>query len=132
MPVETFTPSTGSPSQIHYRQAIAPHYLRGSFAEDTVTHDFVADARGKGHFSVAVTTTGTSTYLASIYGIHESTATVGDIGAFAISTGNFVTSTGWYAVIDDPFPFYLLRVQTSDTQDSATPTIRAYGDFSAF
>ena len=132
MPVETFAPSTGSASQIHYRQAISPHYLRGTFAEDTENHDFVADARGKGRLSVAVATTGTSTYLFSLYGMHESTATVGGVGVFPISTGLAVTSTGFYETVNDPFPFYLLRVQTGTTGDAATPTLTIYGNFSAY
>lgn len=132
MPVETFTPSTSATPKAHYRQVISPHYLRGSFTEDTLNHDFVADAQGKGRFTIAVATTGTSTYLASVYGMHDSTFTVGALGVFPISTGLLVTSTGFYETVADPFPYYLVRITTSDTGDTATPTISVFGNFSAY
>lgn len=135
MPTESFGPSTESPSMIKESQAIIPHYLRGSFAHDTATHDFIADARGKGRFVIAADTTNTSTYTITIYGRHNNTTDgpsargVFNIGAITFTSTN---STGAYQVVNDPFPFYLIRVQSSDTSVGSTGVVDLYGNFSAF
>ena len=138
MPVEDLFPSTLAPITIRDSQAIMPVFLRGTFtSDDTDTHDFVGDGRGKGRLSVSLHTTGTSTYSITVYGMHQSTATVGADGVFAITTFT-VASTGAdssslaLSTITDPFPFYLASIIKSDTAETTNPTISVYMNFSAF
>ena len=138
MPTESFASSSLAPVDIHYRQAISPNFLRGSFTHDTANHDFIADGRGKGRFSVCVDTTNTSSYSVTIYGRHDN-ATDGPtvlgvftIGSFATPVTSTNSSTGGYETIADPFPFYLVRIQSSDTSVGSVGSVTCYVDFSAF
>ena len=137
MPTESFINSTSAPNDIHYRQAISPNYLRGSFTHDTANHDFLADGRGKGRFSVCIDTTNGSSYTCTVYGRHDFT-TDGPtaLGVFTIGTVGPVTatnsSTGGYETVADPFPFYLVRIQSSDTSVGSTGSVTLFIDFSAF
>ena len=82
-------------------------------------------------------TTGTSTYTISIYGQHSSTSVVGDNDNFLIhsmaiaSTVPDTTGLG-FQTVTDPFPFYLTRVQKTDTLETSDPNNQLYMNFLAF
>ena len=136
MPTEQFSPTTSAPNDISYKQAEIPSFLRASFTHDTQNHDVISDGRGKGRFSICVDTTNGSTYTVTVYGRHDS-ATDGPtalgvftIGSFTVTSTN--SSTGGYETVADPFPFYLIRVQSSDTSVGSTGSIFVFQDFAAF
>ena len=134
MPVETFITDTGVPS-VHYRQSIQPVYLRGNFVfDDTSFHDFQIDARGKGRMTIFVDIgDNTVDKTLRLYGMHDSTNTVGDDGVSQIGSDVTITSTNLgygYETNNDPFPFFLVRV----VSDTASPTSsgQVYVNLSAF
>ena len=136
MPTESFASSTLAPNDISYRQAEIPSFLRGTFTHDTATHDFLSDGRGKGRFSICVDTTNGSSYTVTVYGRHDFTTDgptalgVFTIGTFTMTSTN--SSTGGYETVADPFPFYLVRVQSSDTSVGSTGSVFVYQDFAAY
>lgn len=137
MAVENLFPDSTSPNDIRSDQPFMPSFLRGTFAgDDTGNHDFIGDGRGKGRLTVAFHTTGTSTYTISIYGQHSTGSTPGDddnffIGSFVSTSSGPDSTAGGYETVADPFPFYMARIQKSDTLDQS-PTNAVYMNFSAF
>ena len=83
--VETLT----NTNNLHYRQAISPDYYSGTFViNDTDNHDFVVDTKGKSVITVVMdVSTSDQTVTTTAYGMHSSSATVGDTGVVAIDGG---------------------------------------------
>jgi len=138
MTIETLSPDSTAPNNIRATQPAMPSFVRGTFlGDDTDNHDFIADGRGKGRLTVAFHTTGTSTYTISMYGQHSTGSTPGDddnffIGSFSAFSSGADTTAGGYETIADPFPFYMARIQKTDTADASAPTNTVYLNFSAF
>ena len=133
MTVETVSTNTNA-SQIHYRQVIVPSYVTGSYVvNDTDSHDFKIDGRGKGRLSVVLdVSTSDETQTVTVYGMHTEGADVGDegvvsIGSFTVTDANDIG----YETINDPFPFYLVRCVSAGSA-SGTPTATLYGNFHSF
>ncbi len=132
MTVETVGP-LGSTVGSH-RQAELPNYLTGTFViNDSDAHDFKVDARGKGRMSVVVDNPGDQTLTVEVYGMHSIGADVDDVGVVQIGSSFTVTDADeiGYETVNDPFPFYLIRV-TSAGAATASPTCTVYVDLSAF
>lgn len=119
--------------QVQYRQVVAPNYVSGTFvADDTDNHDFRADGRGKGRLTVSVDNPSDKDLTVTVYGAQTATAEVADaatkqIGSFTATNANGAKN---YETINDPFPFYLVRLAASVTPDGSTVTL--YTNFSAF
>ena len=135
---ESFSPTTSAPS-VSYRQSISPHFMYGTFIKnDTFNHEFVVDGRGKSWLTVGVWSTGGSSWIATVYGMHNSTSLVGTVGVFQIAGGGFTSTgiSGNYNVISDPFPFYRLRFQNGTTATDSTTapgvSVYVYADCTAF
>ena len=122
-------------SQVHYRQAISPGHLQGSFAgDDTDSHDFKVDARGKSRLNVFVENPCNQNATVAIYGMHSATATVGDVGVKQIGSSLTVNAaTNGYQQSTTAFPYYLVRVSfgVAPTDEPAL-TVRVYMDLLAF
>jgi len=118
---------------VSYRQSQMPFYVYGEFtADDTDHHALKVDGRGKGRLTVAVDNPTNKSVTITFYGMHTSTGEVGDTGVFAIPGAGLTvaaTSSG-YETINDPFPYYLVRIKPSDVGDGKVITV--YIDFSAF
>jgi hypothetical protein len=115
-----------------YRQVIKPSYVKGTYtADDTDNHDFRADGRGKGRYTVQVDNPSNRVVTLDVYGAPDITAEVGDADVLQIGSQQSVSTTsGIYETVNDPFPFYLFRLTSSVTGDSTT--ISLYVHFSAF
>jgi len=117
------------------RVAIINNPLKGSFvADDTDNHDYPVASIGKGRMTVALDNQANQDATVTIYGMHDDAGTVGDIGTFLI--GSFTVTAlndKGYEVINDPFPFYLIRVAYGVTPtDDPKKTTTVYMDLFAF
>lgn len=120
--------------QVPYRAATSPNYISGSFtAEDDDNHDAKIDARGKGRMSVACNNPANQDATVTVYGMHTSDGSVGDAGVFEIGSFTANSADKEYETINDPFPWYLIRVNyaVAPTDDPAE-TCKLYVNFSAF
>ena len=131
--VETLT----NTNNVHYRQAISPDYYSGTFViNDTDNHDFVVDTKGKSVITVVMdVSTSDQTVTTTAYGMHSSSATVGDTGVVAIDGGAIDSGTTDGEDIDylnivttgsagGIFPYYLFRcVAAGAATGSPTATI---------
>jgi hypothetical protein len=133
MPLETLSENPTA-EDIHYRQAVAPKSMRGSFViDDTDTHWFVADARGKGRLSVVVDIGGsTQSMTVGLYGMPDDTLQVGDTGVVQIGANFTVPSASIaYETANDPFPFFLVRC-LSGAADAGNSTCFMWLHMAAF
>ncbi len=120
---------------VHYRQANAPSYVKGSTsAQNTDNHDLKVDGRGKGRMAVFVDNLPNKEVTISVYGSQRLAGAVGDsdvkqIGAsFAVSA-----ASNDYETVNDPFPFYLIRAKYAVAPDDATAkALTIYVNISAF
>ena len=122
MTVETLSPLD---LNVHYRQAIRPNHLSGSFAgDDQDNHDFVWEARGKSVVSFAINNATDKQMTWALYGMHASNGTVGDAGTFSIDSGTTAaggqTDEGY---IGYNYPYFLLRCSFSATPDGSTVNV---------
>lgn len=115
MVTETLSVISGLPGS--HRQAILPHSMKVAYTGDDVfNHDMVFAGLGKGHLTIAIDNAPNKALTWALYGMHASTETIGDAGAFPIATAQAVTAAGkGYEVCADAFPWYLLRVTQDDT-----------------
>ncbi len=129
--VESLSPTA---FETHYRQAIAPTYLTGSFlGDDADNHDFKFKAGGKGRMTIAVSNPCNQALTAVLYGMHVATGTVGDAGTHLIGTIAVTAAGTNYDVANDPYPYYLVRV-THALAPTDTPkvTVNVYVTLSAY
>ena len=115
MVAETLTKITGLPAS--HRLAILPSSLKVAYTgDDVLGHDMVFAGFGKGHLTIAIDNAPNKGLTWALYGLHASTDTVGDVGAFPIATAQAIAlASKGYEVCADAFPFYLLRVTQDDT-----------------
>ncbi len=119
---------------VSYRQAVAPSYLTGSFVvNDTDSHTWKIDGRGKGRLTVAVDNLGSDQVVTvSVYGSHSITAAVGGSGVMQIGSSFTVgTTSAGYETVNDPFPFYIVVIVAAGAATNS-PTDTVWMDFSAF
>lgn len=116
-------------SEIGKNQVAMPNYLTGSFVgDDADNHDFKMSGRGKGRMSVTVRNPTDKEATVTLYGAHSATADVGDEGVVEIGgsgEGSFTVAAGAteYQVVNDPFPFYIVRVVLGAGPDGSTVTM---------
>lgn len=117
MVVETLAIISSLPAS--HRQIILPDSRKVAYTgDDILAHDVVFAGRGKGWLTIAIDNAPNKALTWALYGLHASTDTVGDVGAFPIATAQAIAlASKGYEVSADAFPWYLLRV----TQD-VTPT----------
>lgn len=117
-------------------KAQMPFYMTGSFVgNDTDNHSFKIDSVGKSKFTIAVDNATDKTVTITVFGMHSSTAEVGDTGVFPIAAAGFAVTTGTigYGTNSDIFPWYLIRAKFADTPtDSPSEEVTLYISFSAY
>ncbi len=113
-----------------HRQAILPNNLSATFtADDTDNHDYRAAGKGKGRLSVAVNNPANQSLTVTIYGAHSATGEVGDAGTFSIGSFTVANATQGYETVNDPFPWYIIRVAYGVTPtDDPKKTCSVYAD----
>lgn len=128
MAQETASPSTTAPNNILGDQTLAPSYLTGTFlSDDTDNHDFAVDGRGKSKITLAISTTGTSSYNAIIYGAPAANSTVGVTGVIQVTSTANLSDGGILNGSSGVFPFYIARLQKSNTgEDGSAITVSVY------
>lgn len=131
--VETLSDSRNT--VVPYRQVISPAHYSGTFViNDTDNHDFVIDMKGKNVVTAVLdVSTSDQTVTVTTYGMHSSSATVGDTGVVAIDGGGFSTTDGedidylnivTTASTGGQFPYYLFRcVPAGAATNSPTATL---------
>ena len=117
-----------------HRTATIPNALTGSFAtQNTNNNEFKLSALGKGRLAIAVDNAPNKSLVVVVYGMHAIGAAVGDAGVFQIGTWTVPPADKSYQTVNDPFPFYLIRLTHSDTPtDSPAKTVTLYVTPSAF
>lgn len=119
--------------QVHYRQALMPNHMTGSFeGSDANYHDFRVAARGKNVLGIFIDNP-TDTNLASeLWGLHLPDSLPNAAGAVKI--GDIVTLTADQSddsFADYPFPFYLLRCYFAGAPTDDPPkTVTVWVDLS--
>ena len=117
----TLSPISGQAKS--HRQVIIPGGQSGSHStQDTNNNDFHWAAQGKGRFTVAVNNAPNQDITLALYGMHAADGAVGDAGVFQIgSTITISAASKGYIVCNDPFPFYLVRLNhaVAPTDDPA-------------
>ncbi len=111
------------------RQAILPTSLKVAYTgDDVLGHDVVFAGQGKGHLTIAIDNAPNKGLTWALYGMHASTETVGDVGAFPIATAQAIAQAAkGYEVCADAFPWYLLRVTQDDTPtDNPLKSVTVY------
>tara|TARA_R110000824_G_scaffold11293_2_gene49307 strand:- start:874 stop:1305 length:432 start_codon:yes stop_codon:yes gene_type:complete len=131
--VETLSNSRNTP--VPYRHVLSPAHYSGTFViNDTDDHDFVIDMKGKNVVTLVMdVATSDQTVTVTAYGMHASTATVGDTGVVALDGGSFSTTDGedidylnivTTASTGGVFPYYLVRcVSAGAATGSPTGTL---------
>mgnify|MGYP001566259444 FL=1 len=129
----TLSPISGQAKS--HRQVIIPNGLSGSYVtQDTNNNDFRWAAMGKGRLSVAVNNAPNQAVTLALYGMHAVGGAVGDAGVFQIGSATTISlASKGYIVCNDPFPFYLIRLNhaVAPTDDPAK-TVSVYVTPSAF
>ncbi len=117
----TLSPISGQAKS--HRQVIIPGAQSGSYStQDTNNNDFRWAAQGKGRLSVAVNNAPNQAVTLALYGMHTADGVVGAAGVFPIgSTITITLASKGYIVCNDPFPFYLVRLNhaVAPTDDPA-------------
>ena len=129
----TLSPVSGQAKS--HRQVIIPNALSGSYStQNTNNNDSRWAAMGKGRFSVAVNNAPNQAITLALYGMHAAAGIVGEAGVFQIgSTITIALASKGYIVCNDPFPFYLVRLNHSVAPTDAVPVaVSVYVTPSAF
>ena len=130
--VESITPLG---VDVHYRQAGAPNYLRGSFlGDDTDSHDFKFASRGKGRgVTVSMDNAPNKELTYVIYGMHSLAGTVGDVGTFSVVTNVVALGAKGAQAVTAPYPFYLVRLSyAAQPTDNPVKSCSLYVDLSPY
>ncbi len=130
--VGTLTPISGQAKS--HRTAMIPNALTGSFAtQNTNNNEFKLSGLGKGRLSIAVDNPANQVLVVVVYGMHTVDGVVGDAGVFQIGTWTVPLADKSYQTVNDPFPFYLVRLTHSLTPtDTPAKTVTLYVTPSAF
>ena len=114
------------------KQVVLPNHKEFSFvANDTNDHDFIVDCRGKAKASICIDNPTDKTATITLYGAHAADADIGDTGVFELEgpgNGSFdvATTVKDYTVVNDPFPWMIIRVTFAATPNGTT--LRGYID----
>ena len=107
-----------------WQQVLSPLHRYNTFdGDDTDNHDYRVDCRGKSKAVVAVHNATNKDLTVTVYGAHAADAEVGDDGTFEIDgpgNGSFTVAAAndWnYEVLNDPFPWIIIRCTFSATPD---------------
>lgn len=94
-----------------YRQTIRPVDLEGTLAtNDTDTHDYRVDARGKAKMTVAVDNPANQAVTVTVYGLNDSASVVADTDTQTVGSFTVSNASRDYQTVSDPFPFYMVRL----------------------
>lgn len=116
---------------VDQRQVIGPNYSYGVVAlNDTNYHSLVVDGRGKGRMTYFVTNETDQTVTVNVYGSQTEDGDPADTGVIEIggSGGSLLTITAGskdYDCINDPFPWYIIRIHSAVAPDGSNVTIYA-------
>ena len=114
------TVATPLDKNVSFRQVEMPTNTHNSFASDGAAHDYIVDARGKGRATIAVHNLSNQTVTATVYGAHTSADDPGETGVFPIGSAFTVAAAAvGYETLNDPFPYYIVRLSTPAAGDAA-------------
>jgi len=121
-------------TDVSYRQAISPNYLKGTRSDqDTSTHDLSFQGRGKGNASLFIVNLPNQVLTVTVYGAHTPTSVVGDADVRAIRSFTVAAGDSTTRQLARRFPYYIVRCQyTVQPTDNPAKAYTVYVNMIAF